>query len=64
MEALGFKLRHENENTLRYHTDAMKEADANELTTFMEKVKDASSEVFMTLHLTTRLLVKLLMLIL
>lgn len=45
-ESLGFKLRHESENTLRYHTDAMKESEADELVNFMEKVKKASSEVF------------------
>lgn len=46
MEVLGFKLCSETENILRYHTDSMKESEADELTTFMKKVKEKSSKVF------------------
>lgn len=46
MEALGFKLVSDSKNTLKFHTDPLKQADADELVTFMEKIKNQSSDVF------------------
>lgn len=46
MEALGFKLVSDSKNTLKYHTDPLKESEADELSKFMEKIKKQSSDVF------------------
>lgn len=46
MEALGFNLVHETDDTLRYHTAPIKKDDADELLKFMEKIKKESSDVF------------------